>query len=194
MDQTNKPSNPLDDLSKIRINQDFNDGVGVKKAILTIPVRKPNKQDFVRVHPSTDMRISPVAMIDLKEEREVYLVSQEIASQLPGEVQPKLLVTAINRQGVVFLWPINIDLADGSFRRNNWNETAHTAANLAQKSWVKMSANMSLGAYEVFEATGAIPDPEWPELTFQEILKIAFKDKFIDSMDHVVIRTLLGAV
>jgi hypothetical protein len=183
----------LGDLSKLRIKQNFNESVGVKKATLHVPVRKPTRSEFFRVHPEETMRI-PVAMIDMKEDREIFLVSPDLASQMPGEIQPKLLVTAINRQGVLFLWPINLELGEGSIRKNHWNETARTAADLATKSWVKMSANMSLGAYEVFEASGDIPDPEWPELSFQRILEIAFKDNFITDPNHIVVRKLMGAV
>jgi hypothetical protein len=53
---------------------------------------------------------------------------------------------------------------------------------------------MSLGAYEVFEATGELPEPQWPELPFSQILQIAFKDKYIDSLDHPVLRKLRGEV
>ena len=45
---------------------------------------------------------------------------------------------------------------------------------------------MSLGAYEIFQAESAIPDPVWPELTFQEISRIAFKDRLIAGPDHPV--------
>jgi hypothetical protein len=51
---------------------------------------------------------------------------------------------------------------------------------------------MSLGAYDTFTALGDIPEPEWPDLAFEEILKIAFKGKYIESTDHAVIRDLLG--
>jgi hypothetical protein len=184
-------SDPFSDLSKLRINPNFNETIGVKKALLHVPVRKPNKQEFVRVHPSEDMRLA-VAMIDMKEEREIFLVTPELAQDLPGEVAPKLLVTAINKQGVLFLWPLNLDLEENRIRKNHWNESAHTGAELAKKGWVKVAANMGLGAYDVLQATGNLPDPEWPDLSFQEILKIAFKDNFITSADHVVIQKLLG--
>jgi hypothetical protein len=38
---------------------------------------------------------------------------------------------------------------------------------------------MSLGAYDVLQATGQLPEPEWPNLPFKELLRIAFKDRFI---------------
>ena len=44
------------DPAALRLDQSFADTVGVKKHVTTVPVRKPNRQDFVRVHPdrSTD--------------------------------------------------------------------------------------------------------------------------------------------
>jgi hypothetical protein len=58
---------------------------------------------------------------------------------------------------------------------------------------VRITANMSLGANEIFEATGDLPDPTWPELPFQEILKIAFRDHIVDRPDHPVVQLLRGA-
>ena len=53
---------------------------------------------------------------------------------------------------------------------------------------------MSLGAYEVFEPTAKLPDPEWPDADFTHLLEIAFKDRFIKTLDHPVVRRLQGAV
>ena len=58
--------------------------------------------------------------------------------------------------------------------------------------WVRVKANMSLRAYEIFEAESAIPDPIWPELSFEVIYRIAFKDRLITSPDHPVIKRLRG--
>jgi hypothetical protein len=58
--------------------------------------------------------------------------------------------------------------------------------------WVRVKANMSLGAYEMTESTAAIPDPEWPDLPFQELLRIGFKKKLIDRLDHAVVKRLRG--
>ena len=40
----------------------------------------------------------------------------------------------------------------------------------------------------------SIPDPEWPDLSLGEILKIAFRDYYIDTPDHAVIKRLRGQV
>ena len=43
-------SDPLD-LEKLRISPEMMEGTAVKKLLTTVPVRKPNGQDFVRVPP-----------------------------------------------------------------------------------------------------------------------------------------------
>jgi hypothetical protein len=53
---------------------------------------------------------------------------------------------------------------------------------------------MALGAYDVFEATATLPEPQWPDQSFQELLKVGFKDRQIDSLDHPVIRKLRGEI
>ena len=72
--------------------------------------------------------------------------------------------------------------------------SAAEAAELAMKRWLRLTANMSLGAYEVFEATGDLPEPEWPDLPFPEILKIAFRDHVVDRADHPLVQRLRGQV
>jgi len=185
---SNTGQNPFDP-SRLRLSQNFAEMVGVKKALLTVPVRKPSRQDFVRVHPGEDYRLETAAL-ELKDEREVYLVDRALWHELPGEIVPKVLFTTINRQGVLTLWPIRLPGEDG--RHDEWNRSALEAALMAQSRWIRVAANMSLGAYEVYEAVADLPDPAWPEVSFQEILKIAFKARFIADLDHPVIRRLRG--
>jgi hypothetical protein len=51
---------------------------------------------------------------------------------------------------------------------------------------------MSLGSYEMFEASATIPDPVWPDVSFQELIRIAFRDHMVGSLDHPVIKRLRG--
>jgi hypothetical protein len=183
------PPNPFNPAA-LRLDQSFADTVGVKKVLTTVPVGKPNKQDFVRVHSDPAFRLTPAATIDFKEDREVYLVSPDMARDLPGEVSAVTLFTAINRQGVLRLWPVKLPGPDG--RYSEWHRSALEAAERAMKRWVRVTANMALGAYEIFEAVGDLPEPVWPGIQFEEILKIAFGDRFVDSADHPVVRRLRG--
>ena len=187
--QADKKDEAMFDLANLRLSQDFGAEVGVKKLITTIPIRKPNKHEFVRVHADPAYQLQ-TAVIEIKEDRETYFVDQAIAIQLPDMVVPKLIVVAINRQGIVFLWPIRLPGPDG--RHDNWNSSALEASNISKETWIKVTSNMSLGAYEVYEAVANLPEPEWPELDFQEIMEIACKDRFIKSLDHPVIKRIRG--
>lgn len=183
--------NPFDPKS-LRLDQNFSEAVGVKKLVTTVPVRKPNRQDFVRVHSDPAYRLSPAAIIELKEDREVYLVTPAMAIKLPGEFTTAALFTTINRQGVLHLWPVKLPGPDG--RQMEWHRSAAEAAELAMDKWIRVTANMSLGAYEVFQATADLPEPTWPDLGFSEILKIAFRDHIVDVEDHPLVQRLRGSV
>jgi hypothetical protein len=160
---------------------------------MTVPVRKPDKAWFVRVHPAEEYALQ-TAVVELKEDRETYLVATQLWPDLAGEAtfSPRALFTAINRQGVLFLWPIRLPGADGKV--DAWSQSALEAAQMARRGWVRVAANMALGAYDVFQATGELPEPEWPDTAFKELLKIAFKDRMITALDHPVLRRLRGEV
>ena len=177
------------DLGNLRLSQSFTETAGVKKLLTTVPVRKPNPQDWVRVHPGSEYREN-FPLIELKDEREEYVVAASLVPELVGEFVSKTLYTTVNRQGVVSLWPVRLPDSDG--REMEWHRSAREAAELAMNRWVRCKANRSLGAYEIFQAEACIAEPAWPDLTFQQIIRIAFRDRLITSMDHPVIKRLRG--
>ena len=185
-----QPAGSLD-LSQLRLSQDFGTSLGVKKAIITVPVRKPHKQWFIRTHPSDEYRFE-TAVIQDEQDRELYLVDRPLWDELTGELSPKVLVTAINRQNTLFLWHIGLPGEDG--RSNSWNTSALEAVELGRNQWVRVAANMQAGSYDVYVAGSNLAEPEWPDLEFAEILNKAFKDKFIKDADHPVLRRLRGEV
>ena len=179
------------DPANLRLSQAFVETAGVKKLLTTVPVRKPSPQDFVRVHPDPAYREN-FPIIELKEEREEYIVVAELVPELIGEFVTKTLFTAINRQGTVFFWPVRLPSPDG--KNLDWWRSSREAAELAMKSWIRVRANMNLGAYDIFQAESVISDPEWPQLGFWELIKIAFRDHLVDRIDHPVIKRLRGQV
>jgi hypothetical protein len=188
--QTVQPSEPCRDPfdpANLRLDQSFTETARVKKLLTTVPVRKPSPQDFVRVHPEFHENFP---IVELKEEREEYLVTANLVADLAGEFMPKTLFLAITRQSTPFFWPIRLPPSDG--RDLEWWRSAREAAEKAMKSWVRVRANMNLGAYEIFVAESAFPDPEWPALDYWELIKIAFRDRLIDRVDHPVIKRLRG--
>jgi hypothetical protein len=65
------------------------------------------------------------------------------------------MAASMNRQGMLFLWSTKLPGLDG--RINEWNRSSIEAAEKAMSRWVGVIANMSLGAYDIYEAQGAIP-------------------------------------
>jgi hypothetical protein len=63
---------------------------------------------------------------------------------------------------------------------------------LAKSKWIRLAADMGLGGYRIYQAEGELSEPVWPDKPLQEILKIAFRDRIVDSENHPVVRRLRG--
>ncbi len=175
------------DFNALRLSQDYAQTAGVEKILTTVPVRKPTKTEFVRVHP--EMQFDTM-LLDLKEDRESYLVSPSLLADVSGIAVPVSLKPTINRQGVLFLWPLRLPGADG--RSNVWHESAWDGAGLAVNRWVSVRPNMSLGAYEILLGLETLSDPQWPDKSMEEILNVAFRGRFIGDPEHPLIKRLQG--
>jgi hypothetical protein len=154
-----------------------------------VPVRKPGAQDFVRVHPSSEYREN-FPIVELKDDREEYIVAARLVPQLFGEFVNKTLYLAINKQGTPFFWPVRLPTPEG--KDLEWWRSAREAADRATRTWIRIRANTNLGAYEMFEAGAVFGEPEWPEVGYWELIKIAFKDHLIENLDHPVVKRLRG--
>jgi hypothetical protein len=156
-DQSKPESDPFN-LASLRLSQDFASAVGVRKIVTTVPVRKPSREWFIRCHCDPAYRLQ-TAVLELKEDREVYLVSPSLWPELASEptFSPQLLITAVNRQGTLFLWPIRLPGADGKI--DDWSRSAMDAAREAESRWTRVTANMSLQAYDITVAPGQVAEP-----------------------------------
>jgi hypothetical protein len=173
----------------LRLDQKFTETVAVKKLLTTIPVKKPNRQTFFRVHPDSKYRdVFPV--IDLKDDREEYIVVRDLVPELITEIVYKQLCLAITRQGTLFFLPLRLPGPDG--KDNEWWRSLREHAERAQKYWLRLVPNQELGAYEAIQASANLGDPEWPELGFWELIKISRKDNLITDINHPAVRQLRG--
>lgn len=190
MSDTKKDApNPFDPAA-LRITEGFAANGGAEKLLLVVPVQKPNKQSFVRVHPDPDMSVR-LALIELKEEHEFYAVTPSVAEQIPSEVRNVEMCVAITQQGSLFLWPS--PLPSGDRKENSWNVTARIGAETAKTNWVRMKSNSDAQCYDVTVAQSVTVDPVWPDKTLTELLTLAFGNgRLIDSLEHPVIQRLLG--
>lgn len=165
--------------------------IGVTKVLTVVPVRKPGRHEFVRVRPEAEYTLD-TGVLEVKEDRdELYLVDRSLWHAVP-DIKPMSLRTAISRQAVLFVWPIRLPGPDG--RVDTWTQSAHEAAALAETQWVSVRSNRALGAYEAHVASGKLPEPDWPAMSFDDIAQIAFRGRYIDDVNHPVLRRLRGEV
>jgi hypothetical protein len=177
------------DLSKLALNPSYLESAKVKR-VRPVVTGKPNPQEFIRVHPDPGYR-GTFGMLDMKEDREDYLVMPELVPYLAGESVIKVIYTTINRAGIIRLWPIRIPGPDE--KDMLWWRSAHDAANKATTHWVRVKANMMLGANEHHIAESEIPDPDWREVApFQVLLSDAYRTRIIRDLDHPVLKKLRG--
>jgi hypothetical protein len=117
------------DPAALRIDQNT-EALAVKRVWTTIPVGKPQKHHWFRVHPSEEFRLTKAATIKLEEgiERDIYILAPHIAAAFPEEVSYVALFTVINRQEQIRIWPVRLPEDDG--RWNDWSSSAWQAARL----------------------------------------------------------------
>jgi hypothetical protein len=179
------------DPAKLRLPQNFVEMSGAKKLLTTVPVRKPKKHDWFRVHPSLAYR-ETLGIIEYGEDREHYLVPHHMIDELMDEFATYYVFTAITRQGTVFLMPVRMPGVDG--KDNEYWRSLREHAQTAMTTWVNIRANKEIGAYDIRISTASISEPVWPEQSFGQLLSIAFRGRLIDRPDHEIVKTLRGLV
>ena len=179
------------DLKSLRLPSNYGATLGVKKLLNNVPVSRPKKPQFFRTHISEEMTF-PAMILENKEARESYVVVPEVAQEISELVRPVMLHAAIDRQNNVSLIPVQLPGEDGT--RNPWHESLAQAVEHAKLKWLRITANMHAGGYDVYEAEGELPEPEWPAHDIDALVQVAFRGKIITSLDHPVVQSLLGKI
>jgi hypothetical protein len=177
------------DLDALRIDTTPVEGLGVEKLLTRVPVDKPGKQVWFRVHPGAEYRAN-VGLIDFKETGEKFLLTPAMAAEMPGEYRAYTMFLYVNKSGDAFLWPIPCQDADGNW--NDWHRSAHEMAELAMSHWIRISSNKAVGGYVPAVAKLDTTEPVWPKKTMKELVEIAFKGKLIDTPEHPIVKKLRG--
>jgi hypothetical protein len=167
--------------------------IAVERVMLSVPVKRPGKQEFFRVHPDLAYTLDAYLLERTDGlDRETFLVTPNFHAELLGELRLKRIFTCVNKRGTVFLWPANVPTPDNTMGRS-WAESALQIADYAKTSWVRMVGRRDANDYEMFKAKGDLGSPEWPDKSFRDLLALAFAgDGLIDREDHPVIRELNG--
>ena len=156
------------DFSKFKISSGSSDMPIARKIILHVPVTKPAKQRYVRVHVIDEYHFD-CAVLNLEGEDRPFLLSPEIAQAIAKDAKRVTLKLAIDRQGEPF--PLASTAVPEEVNDNPWNQSQREVADLAEEQWVRLTSNRSVGCYEPIVAQGDIPEPVWPEMSMDEILQ-----------------------
>jgi len=164
--ETNR--NPFTNLEAFKVGQDFNE---FETAIdySVIPLRKPGKQQWFRVHP--ELKVDNLCFLEVEQDEgtpENFLLSGHIASQLrelPGISKRSIRVCVCRPNNTPFVWAIKMPKGSGT----------------------------KLGAYKCFTSTASWEEPSWPNLDMSGMLKRSVGEQhIIASVDHPVVRQLQG--
>jgi hypothetical protein len=188
-----EPPDPFD-LDSLRLGTDFSSGLGVRRVISTIPVRKPSKDEWFRRRVGDGWALQTAVLeVEKGVERSTYILARHLWTDYSGEITPAVLYVCMNRQGDLFVWRVKLPGPDG--RPNTWTESALEIAKASTTTWCRMKSDMTNGIYTHFVPADdvVLPEPAWPaDLSMADIMRIAFRGRLIDSVDHPVLRELRG--
>ena len=179
------------DLSKFRLKLNSSETLGSKKLLSVVPVTKPSKEKFFQTSVD-DNRSMDVYLFEDKVESTFYLLSPEVADMLGSLARAMTLHLAIDRGDNPFLIPI--PLPDDRGQRNSWPASMLNAIEHARGKWVRVQSDKSMGIYQIHEAQGKLEGPNWPELSLEEIVNIAFTGRVIDDLEHPKVQSALGRI
>jgi hypothetical protein len=180
----------------LKLPQEFLDQTMATPLLTTIPVEKPNDQEFIRVHPDESYRFQAVLITHQDERGARYLIHPTFLPRI-GNIKYHLeqLFLYTTRQGKVAFWPIKVPKDN---RENTWLESAYAAVEAAETNWICVASNPRTKMYVTSKAQGIFPEPDWIQIiqgkSLHELLRIAFKERLIMDEMHPVIQKLIGAI
>jgi hypothetical protein len=177
------------DLAALRLPQNYVETAGVEKRG-AIRLGKPPKHSFFRVRTGAEFQF-PTRLLEFGEGKDTYLISAELCESLATLLRAVVLRVYVTLDGVAGVWPLAIP---DPLRPNRWHTSALEIAHAAEGRWIRMAANQAVGAYDYVIALGDLKEPAWPASSLEEIIREAFKDRFIEQASHPVLRALRGEV
>ena len=185
--------NPFADLASLNMGASYvDDGIKVKRKLLTMPMGSPDKRQFFRA-----IRESQAFIVRIYER------------PVPGDLRPVLYFVTPARYGdasrgrvlktvrlvrcvyygthAPFLWAISVGQQD-----NAWSRTGLEIVAAAEERFVRCVPNGRDG-YAIEYPEQTLGEPSWPELSQSEWYALAFRGRIIDAFDHEVLRELRGA-
>ncbi len=182
------------DVDRLRLPANDDESLGVRELLVSIPYRKPSKEQFVRVHPDPAFRCNG-GLIELKDDdSESYWVDRSLWPHLGDEPTfgCRLVVTAMTRQGCPFIWGLRLPATENKVP--DWVSIPLEAAKAAETKWTKLYWDQAQRRHRIKVSDYLADEPQWPTQAFSELLRLAFKDRVVTSLDHPILKRLRGEV
>jgi hypothetical protein len=182
-------SSVFDDLGALRKASKLT--VQRKPVLVNVTVDKPANNCYFRAHPTWVLDEATVIRDAEGTSRTFYFVVPAMRThpKLMPRLRPvTLAVISLWPADTVQIWPVPI-LGEREFKV--W-KSARTAYELARNQWVQIVWNEASSDYIIDPAEGIDHLPNWPDKSFEELLKLGFDGKIIDNEDHSYVRRLRG--
>ena len=173
----------------LRVLNTMDLGKLVRQELVEIPVRKPKKDEWFRVHLDYQQQ---GGILELDSLNKLYWVSKKMQSQVEHDpcFTYRLCVLAVSRQGAPFIWPVKTNSKAGG-TGDKFVRVPFAAMILGKEKWTRLYWSQERSEYQI-ESSELLDEPKFPDKPFPELLKLAFKDTVIDTVDHPAILDLKG--
>ena len=161
----------------------------VTAELVELSARKPKKDEWFRVHPDYQQQ---GGILEIDSENKVFWVSKKMQSQVAHDpcFTFRLCVLVVTRQGVPFIWPVKTDVEAGG-TGDKYVRIPFAAMTEGRKKWTRLYWSQDRREHQV-ETSDLLDAPKFPDKPFSELLKLAFKDAVISTVDHPAILNLKG--
>lgn len=158
----------------------------LRQRIAPLTIRKPDPQEFFRVHPGDDYT-GDFSLLEDKSTRKIYIVHPDIAEEVGRDAFAAELHLAVNLEGGYFItfckYPSRPDEPYATTRIEVVEE--------AKLSWVRMVHKTNGDGYQSLKAGSPLPAPTWPDTPFLDLLS-SLGDRLITDLCHPVLMRLRG--
>jgi hypothetical protein len=180
---------PFDPMN-LGITTDYAAAINAVVSIKPFDLRKPNDQEFFRTSPNPSQHLIVGSITDKQDMSRVYVVSHKVLDEVKAKFAKAVrgvdLVLAQTLAKAPLLWPV--PLAED--RGGKWNSSQRAACDQGKSRWTNMVSGRGQYDCTTVHNPAAVDWNAFPP--FNEILRQALTDRFIDSMDHLLLRKLRG--
>ncbi len=172
----------------------------VLKGVYSDPSRvpiwdKPEPNIWVRVRPGeeyTDVLDLLVAKnaSNNSDRNPLYVATDAVRPELERFIKPVRVAVGITyHDKLQFLWARVLCASS-----NSWTDSVMLAMDKAQTDWLSLEVDHVHDEYtrHIAPRSKEWGEPKWKDQSLEDVLGLAFRDRVIDSLDHVVAKRLLG--